>query len=71
MLLPDTKEYSSKYWNTFNDDIFKKIQFLTEYGNLSTTIQQSLLKAKFLALSILDYDFANAIQKYKIKVDVI
>ncbi|RHZ75463.1 hypothetical protein Glove_213g59 [Diversispora epigaea] len=62
-------EFLSKY-RCIPDDVLKEIQFLTEHGNLSINIQRKLLKAKFPALSILDCDFANAIQKYKVKADV-
>ena len=46
------------------------IQFLTEHENLPITTQRKLLKAKFLILSILDCELANAIQKYKVKADI-
>ncbi|RHZ81658.1 hypothetical protein Glove_117g335 [Diversispora epigaea] len=38
--------------------------------NLPIYIQRKLLKAKFLTLSILDYNLTNAIQKYKIKANI-
>ena len=68
-LLSDTEKYSTKY-QCIPDDTFKEVQFLTEHGNLQITIQQKLLKAKFLTLSILDCDLANAIQNFKVKSDV-
>src|ERR1044072_4492306 len=44
-LLPaDTEKYSSKY-RCIPDDVHKEIQFLSEHGNLSITIQRKLLKA--------------------------
>ncbi|CAB4483817.1 unnamed protein product [Rhizophagus irregularis] len=66
----DTENYSSKY-RCIPDDVLKEVQFLTEYGNLPITTQRKLLKAKFLTISILDCDFSNAIQKYKVRPDVI
>ncbi|RHZ58026.1 hypothetical protein Glove_379g14 [Diversispora epigaea] len=68
-LFLNVKEFLSKY-RCIPDDVLKEIQFLTKYGNLSINIQRKLLKAKFPALSILDCDLANAIQKYKVKADV-
>lgn len=69
-LFPDTEKYSSKY-RRISDDVLEEIQFLTQHGNLPITTQRKLLKAKFPNLSILDRDLANAIQKFKVKVDVI
>uniref|UniRef100_U9UY87 FAR1 domain-containing protein n=1 Tax=Rhizophagus irregularis (strain DAOM 181602 / DAOM 197198 / MUCL 43194) TaxID=747089 RepID=U9UY87_RHIID len=66
----DTENYSSKY-RCIPDDVLKEVQFLTEHGNLPITTQQKLLKAKFLTISILDCDLSNAIQKYKVRPDVI
>jgi hypothetical protein len=65
----DTEKYSSKY-RCIPDDVLKEVQFLTKHGNLPITTQRKLLKARFLTLSILDCDLANAIQKYKVKSDV-
>jgi hypothetical protein len=71
MLYPaDTEKYSSIY-RCIPDDILKEIQFLTEHRNLSITTQRRLLKARFLTLLILDCDLANAIQKYKVKSDIV
>ncbi|PKC14835.1 hypothetical protein RhiirA5_408956 [Rhizophagus irregularis] len=64
------KQYSLKY-HCIPDDVLKEVQFLTEHENLAITTQRKLLKAKFPTLSILDYDLANAIQKYKVKPDII
>jgi hypothetical protein len=66
----DTEDYSSKY-RCIPDDVLKEVQFLTEHGNLPITIQRRLLKAKFPTLSVLDCDLANAIQKYKVKSEII
>ncbi|CAB5369719.1 unnamed protein product [Rhizophagus irregularis] len=71
MLFPaDTEKYSPKY-RCIPDDVLKEVQFLTEHGNLAITIQRKLLKAKFPTLSILNCDLANAIQKYKVKPDIV
>ena len=48
----------------------KEVQFLTENRSLPITIQQKLLKAKFLILSILNYNLTNTIQKFKVKSDI-
>ena len=70
MLFPaDTENYLSKYCH-IPENVLKEVQFLTENRNLSITTQKKLLKAKFLTISILDCDLANAIQKYKVKSDV-
>jgi hypothetical protein len=66
----DTENYSSKY-RCIPDDVLKEVQFLTEHGNLPITTQRKLLKAKFPTISILDCDLSNAIQKYKVRPDVI
>ncbi|CAB4435969.1 unnamed protein product [Rhizophagus irregularis] len=66
----DTEKYSLKY-RCIPDDVLKEVQFLTEHGNLAITTQRKLLKAKFPTLSILDCNLANAIQKYKVKPDIV
>jgi hypothetical protein len=66
----DTEKYSSKY-RCIPDDVHREIQFLSEYGNLSITTQRKLLKARFPTITILDCDLANAIQKYKVKSDIV
>ena len=66
----DTEKYLSKY-RCIPDDVHREIQFLSEYGNLSITIQRKLLKARFPTITILDCDLANAIQKYKVKSDIV
>ncbi|CAB4436498.1 unnamed protein product [Rhizophagus irregularis] len=66
----DTENYSSKY-RCIPNDVLKEVQFLTEHGNLPITTQRKLLKAKFLTIFILDCDLSNAIQKYKVRPDVI
>jgi hypothetical protein len=70
LFLADTENYSSKY-RCIPDDVLKEVQFLTEHGNLPITTQRKLLKAKFLTISIFDCDLSNAIQKYKVRPDVI
>src|SRR5205085_4345783 len=45
------------------------IQFFTENGNLPSSIQRKLLKARFPTSSILDCDLTNSIQKFKVKPD--
>ncbi len=65
----ETEEYSSKY-RCIPDDVLEEVQFLTKHGNLPITIQRRLLKAKFPTLSVLDCDLANAIQKYKVKSEI-
>ncbi|RHZ64254.1 hypothetical protein Glove_326g242 [Diversispora epigaea] len=68
-LFLNAEEFSPKF-RCIPDNALEEIQFLTKHGNLSINIQQKLLKAKFPALSILDCDLANTIQKYKVKTDI-
>ena len=68
-MFPDSEEFSSKY-RCIPDDVLKEVQFFTENGNLSITTQRKLLRAKFPAISLLDCDLTNAIQRFKINADV-
>ena len=67
-LYPDAQSYSPIY-RRIPEDILGEIQFLTENGNLSISIQKRLLKAKFLNETILYCDLSNTIQRFKIHTD--
>ncbi|CAG8730544.1 7459_t:CDS:2 [Cetraspora pellucida] len=63
-LSPKIQEFATKY-QSFTDEALHEISLMTKHGNLSLTVQRSLLKARFPDLHFQNQDLANAIQKYK------
>ncbi|CAG8746628.1 13364_t:CDS:2, partial [Cetraspora pellucida] len=52
-------------YRILSKEALDEINIMTKHGNLSLTVQKSLLKARFFDLNFQDQDLANAIQKAK------